>query len=115
MKKNCVRYLILIVMGLIILAPFFYAVIVSFESAEDTLAFPPVFVPGKIYIKSYLEAFRTAPLVIFIINSFCYLDFSHYYELSRPIGQLTYFTHLNFHCFYFSVLRSMMAHSGVRL
>ncbi|WP_196595532.1 hypothetical protein [Pectinatus frisingensis] len=70
MKKNCVRYLILIVMGLIILAPFFYAVIVSFESAEDTLAFPPVFVPGKIYIKSYLEAFRTAPLVIFIINSF---------------------------------------------
>ncbi|WP_231037849.1 carbohydrate ABC transporter permease [Pectinatus frisingensis] len=81
MKKNCVRYLILIVMGLIILAPFFYAVIVSFESAEDTLAFPPVFVPGEIYIKSYLEAFRTAPLVIFIINSFVV-------SLSVTVGQV---------------------------
>lgn len=68
--KKYLHYLLLIILAVIILAPFLYALAVSFESAEETLAFPPVLLPAHLATDSYSKALATAPLISFIINSF---------------------------------------------
>lgn len=68
--KKYLHYLLLIILAVIILAPFLYALVVSFESAEETLAFPPVLLPAHLATDSYSKALATAPLISFIVNSF---------------------------------------------
>jgi ABC-type glycerol-3-phosphate transport system permease component len=68
--KKTLHYVLLAIAACIILAPFLYAVAVSFESTEETLAFPPVLIPSALHVANYGKALQTAPLLTFIFNSF---------------------------------------------
>jgi ABC-type glycerol-3-phosphate transport system permease component len=52
------------------MAPLLYALLISVETAADSMAFPPKFIPSELYFASYAKALQTAPLFQFIINSF---------------------------------------------
>ena len=68
--KNILRYFFLTAAAFFILAPFLYAVAVSFETASEAATFPPQFIPSGLYTDSYSKAIATAPIFHFILNSF---------------------------------------------
>ena len=47
-----------------------YAILVSFQSASESVAYPPVFIPAEMNWQSYVKAMQTAPIFRFIFNSF---------------------------------------------
>ena len=64
------QYLILALASLLLLFPVIYALLVSFQSAAESVAYPPVFLPAEFSWQSYLVAMKTAPIFRFIFNSF---------------------------------------------
>jgi len=64
------QYLILALASLILLFPVLYAVLVSVQSASESVSYPPVFLPSQINWQSYVKAMETAPIFRFIFNSF---------------------------------------------
>jgi ABC-type glycerol-3-phosphate transport system permease component len=67
---NGLRYMVLILAALVILFPVLYALVVSLESAAESVAYPPVFIPTQLHWESYQKALETAPILRFITNSF---------------------------------------------
>ncbi|KYZ75620.1 glycerol-3-phosphate ABC transporter permease [Anaerosporomusa subterranea] len=70
MLANGLRYLVLLLAALVILFPVLYALAVSLESAAESVAYPPVFIPTQLHWESYQKALETAPILRFITNSF---------------------------------------------
>jgi len=70
LMMKAVQYAVLSVAALIILFPVLYAVVVSLETAAESVAYPPIFIPAGFHWQSYEKAMATAPLLSFIINSF---------------------------------------------
>jgi ABC-type glycerol-3-phosphate transport system permease component len=68
--KNILRYVTLSLAAFCIIAPLLYALLISVETAADSVAFPPRFIPSEFYFASYEKALQTAPVFQFIINSF---------------------------------------------
>lgn len=68
--RNILRYITLSLAAFLIMAPLLYALLISIETAADSVAFPPRFIPSEIYFASYEKALHTAPIFQFIINSF---------------------------------------------
>lgn len=64
------QYAILCIASLIILFPVLYALIISFETAAESVSYPPTFIPSQLHWASYQKALDTAPVLRFIINSF---------------------------------------------
>jgi ABC-type glycerol-3-phosphate transport system permease component len=67
---NGLRYIVLLLAALVILFPVLYALAVSLESAAESVAYPPVFIPTQLHWESYQKALETAPILRFITNSF---------------------------------------------
>lgn len=67
---KALQYLILLLAALLILFPVLYALIVSLETAAESVSYPPTFIPSELYWSSYQKALDTAPVLKFIINSF---------------------------------------------
>ncbi len=65
-----IQYTFLAIAGLVVLFPVLYALVVSFETAAESVAYPPRFLPSRLNWESYAQALRTAPIVRFIVNSF---------------------------------------------
>lgn len=65
-----VQYALLALAALIVLFPVLYALIVSLETAAESVAYPPRFIPSHLNWQSYAQALRTAPILRFILNSF---------------------------------------------
>ncbi|VBB09388.1 Hypothetical protein LUCI_4678 [Lucifera butyrica] len=73
MKKRLItglQYAVLSITALILLFPLWYALAVSLETAAETMAYPPRFIPGGLYWEAYRQALATAPVLRFIANSF---------------------------------------------
>lgn len=64
------QYLVLTATALVVLFPILYALIVSLETAAESVAYPPRFVPSQLHWASYKKALETAPIFRFILNSF---------------------------------------------
>jgi ABC-type glycerol-3-phosphate transport system permease component len=64
------QYLILATASLILLFPVIYAILVSLQSASESVSYPPVFIPAQWNWQSYVKAMQTAPIFRFIFNSF---------------------------------------------
>ena len=64
------QYLILAFASLLLLFPVLYALLVSFQSASESVSYPPVFIPAQMNWLSYIKAMETAPIFRFIFNSF---------------------------------------------
>lgn len=68
--NKLLRYVLLSFSACIIMAPLLYALLISVETAADSVAFPPKFIPTELYFQSYSKALETAPVFQFIMNSF---------------------------------------------
>jgi ABC-type glycerol-3-phosphate transport system permease component len=68
--KKVLQYITLSLAAFIIIAPLLYALLISFETAADSVAFPPKLIPSELYVASYAKALQMAPVFQFIINSF---------------------------------------------
>lgn len=64
------QYLVLVAAALTVLFPILYALIVSLETAAESVAYPPRFIPSQLHWASYRKALDTAPIFRFIFNSF---------------------------------------------
>jgi sn-glycerol 3-phosphate transport system permease protein len=60
-----IKYLI----GMIILFPLVYAILVSFMRTQEISAYPPKLLPRTLFLGNYLEVVKTIPLFRFILNS----------------------------------------------
>ncbi|PTQ55861.1 MAG: Glycerol-3-phosphate ABC transporter, permease protein UgpE [Candidatus Carbobacillus altaicus] len=63
-------YLILTIVALFILFPFFYTVSTSFMSSQEMLTYPPHWLPENPTLENYVNALKAAPLMRFVLNSF---------------------------------------------
>lgn len=68
--KTILRYITLLLAAWLTLFPLLYALLISIETAADSVAFPPKFIPSEIYLASYAKALAIAPIFRFILNSF---------------------------------------------
>ena len=64
------QYIVLLAASLLLLFPVLYAVLVSLQSASESVSYPPVFIPSELHWQSYVKAMETAPIFRFIFNSF---------------------------------------------
>lgn len=64
------QYALLAAAALLLAFPVLYALAVSLETAAESVAYPPVFLPAAPYWHSYAIALATAPIFRFIANSF---------------------------------------------
>lgn len=62
-------YLTLIVLGLMMLVPFFWMVSSSLKPSYDVFQFPPVWIPHPIKLSNYPQALTFVPFVRFFINT----------------------------------------------
>lgn len=73
MKARLIFYLsitILILGAIMMLLPFLWMVSTSFKEPGTEFAYPPEFIPRKIFTQNYLEVWQRLPFGLFILNSF---------------------------------------------
>jgi multiple sugar transport system permease protein len=63
------KYIVLAVISIIILVPFYWMVINSLKQGSDVLSFPPKWFPSPIQWGNYVELFATRPYHIYMFNS----------------------------------------------
>lgn len=64
------QYLVLSLAAFLLLFPLLYALIISFCTAAESVAYPPTLIPASPGFDSYIKAMDTAPVLRFIFNSF---------------------------------------------
>lgn len=73
MKKNLERlimYIVNTVIGILIISPIIYALLISLMKPDQIFQYPPVLMPKSLYLGNYKEALTSAPIIRFIVNSF---------------------------------------------
>lgn len=63
-------YIGLIVGGIVVFFPVYYAIATSLFSPAESVSYPPKFIPSHFHWASYAEALARAPIFRFIFNSF---------------------------------------------
>lgn len=69
-KMNNLLSIICILIGIIIISPVIYCIMLSFMPESEIISYPPKFIPSKFIISNYITALQQSPLIRFIINSF---------------------------------------------
>lgn len=62
-------HLVLLPASILLIFPFFWMLITSLETQNESLQFPPVLVPHKLVPANYPNAFHAAPFSHFFVNS----------------------------------------------
>lgn len=63
-------YAINIILGLLMMFPIVYALMISLMPASEAFQYPPRIIPGELYFGNYIEALKSVPIPRFILNSF---------------------------------------------
>lgn len=61
--KDAILYALNILLGLIVISPLIYALLISFMPQNQIFTFPPKLIPKSFYIGNYVNALKTAPIV----------------------------------------------------
>lgn len=72
LRKNTSTLLVYIVntaIGLLIVSPIIYCLLVSLMTPDQVFVYPPKLIPKPLYWQNYKDALHTAPIVRFIVNS----------------------------------------------
>ena len=62
-------YIVNITIGLLIISPIIYAVLISLMAPDQIFTYPPKLIPKVLHWQNYKDALRTAPILKFIVNS----------------------------------------------
>lgn len=71
---NSVAYIVLSIIGIFMLLPFFWMVSTSLKPSDEVFTFPPTFIPHQVVWGNYIAATKEVPLGRFIFNSY-YIGF----------------------------------------
>jgi multiple sugar transport system permease protein len=69
LSRVCI-HLVLVVIVLIILVPFFWMVSTSLKSLSEAVEVPPTLIPHHFRFRNYVDAWHSAPFARYFINSF---------------------------------------------
>lgn len=69
-KKNIWVYMVLIILSIILLFPFYWMLRSSFMTDREIFSITPKWLPDELLIENYIKAFQTAPFVRYFMNSF---------------------------------------------
>ena len=67
---NALYYVFLIPVAIIMILPFYWSLITSFKYNEDIFAIPIIWIPNRITLQHYIDAFTTVPYTRYFANSF---------------------------------------------
>lgn len=67
--KRALLYIINITLGLLIISPVIYALLISLMKADQIFQYPPSLLPKSLYFENYKEAIKSVPIIRFIMNS----------------------------------------------
>lgn len=68
--KKVVTFLIMIVVALIALFPFYWMLITAVKPVDEIFAFPPKLWPSEFIWSNFVEALKSAPFSVYFTNSF---------------------------------------------
>jgi len=64
-----VLYIVLIALGLLMVLPFYWMIVESFQSPQNLVAFPPKWLPQPAVAQHYIDATKQAPFLVYYRNS----------------------------------------------
>jgi ABC-type glycerol-3-phosphate transport system permease component len=64
-----VMYAVLIALGLLMILPFYWMIVESFQSPQNLVAFPPKWLPHPAVTQHYIDAMKQAPFLVYYRNS----------------------------------------------
>ncbi len=64
-----VLYIVLIALGLLMVLPFYWMIVESFQSPQNLVAFPPKWLPQPAVGQHYVDAMKQAPFLVYYRNS----------------------------------------------
>lgn len=68
--EGILYYILLIPIAIIMILPFYWSLITSFKYNEDIFAIPIIWIPDRITLRHYIDAFTTVPYARYFANSF---------------------------------------------
>lgn len=80
---NCILYLILIVGGVFMIAPFAWMISTSLKTGELTFVMPPKWIPEHPTLGNFIEVARLFPMLKFLLNSI-------FVSVTSTFGQLLF-------------------------
>jgi multiple sugar transport system permease protein len=66
---NFLRYIVLTIIALVMIAPFLWMVVTSLQAPESLVQFPPQLIPSSPRFSNYGEVFQSLPIGTFFFNS----------------------------------------------
>lgn len=70
--KNLIKHILLIIVAISMIAPFFWMVSTSLKTNSNVFTIPPQWIPNPVQWKNYIKVFQEVPFARFIVNSFYY-------------------------------------------
>lgn len=67
--RNTLVYSFLVVLGLLIIIPFYWMVITALKSGDEVVQIPVTFFPKEFHFENFIEAMRRAPFARYIFNT----------------------------------------------
>lgn len=67
--NKIIGYIILSIGAVSMIIPFLWMILTSFMTQSEIFAYPPVFIPKTIIFNNYIDAFNSAPIFRYFINS----------------------------------------------
>ena len=69
-RQKIVAYLVLFVITIILMVPFYWMVATALRSSDQVLKLPPSWVPNPVTFENFPKVFQEVPFALFIKNSF---------------------------------------------
>jgi len=69
MLKKSFRFLFILVIAAVFVAPFYWLVVTSFAGSGDLYAFPPKLLPGHFTLSNYAQVWSAVPMARFFVNT----------------------------------------------
>ena len=64
-----IMYIVLVAIGLVMILPFYWMIVESFQSPQNLVAFPPKWMPEPAVTQHFVDAMKQAPFLIYYRNS----------------------------------------------
>ncbi|MCH4057159.1 carbohydrate ABC transporter permease [Lapidilactobacillus gannanensis] len=91
------RYVILILGGIIMLMPFLWMLSTSLKTQPETVKIPPIWIPKQLQFSNYIDAFKAAPFAQYFLNSIFVTTVTTVGQLFTSILAAFAFSRLNFY------------------
>ena len=109
---SLLKHIILIIVAISMLLPFFWMVSTSLKTSNNVFTIPPQWIPNPVKFSNYAEVFKAVPFLRYIINTIGYTVAVTFFEVMVSVVVAYGFARFNFkykkHLFMFLLLTIMI-------